>query len=144
MKKKMERCQIGYDVRGIDEKLSRIEWKIGKLDSCSPMDYVDWEEHVERCIGDFPHTSFQLGAIIEKKLVGYLGMCWRIHVMGRKRKFSWIDVKEDLREFLKILADYHRPTLEELIKMMEQGNVNVKKNKSCSTDMSDDEKKFYC
>ena len=106
-----------------------------------PIDYVDWEEHVELYIGDFPHTSFRLGAIIEEKLVGYLGMCWRIYVMGRKMKFSWIDLKEDLREFLQIPADYHRQTLEELIKIMEQGNVNVKKTKSCSIDMSDDEKK---
>ena len=95
-----------------------------KLDSCSPRDYIDWEEHVEHYIGDFPHTSFRLGAIIEKKIAGTLGMCWSTHVMATKGKFSWEDIKEYFRELLKIPPDYHRPTLEELVKKMEQESID--------------------
>ena len=48
-------------------------------------------------------------------------MCWGIHVMGRKGKFSWEDLKEDLREFL--VPPNYSP-LEELVKKMEQESID--------------------
>ena len=116
----MERRQIRYDVQGIDDKLRKIERKVCKLDSCSLRDYIDWEEHVEHCIDDFPHTGFHLGAIIEKKIVGTLGMCWNIHVIASKGKFSWEDMKEYFRELLKVSPDYLEHTLDDFMNKVEE------------------------
>ena len=114
-----------------------------KLDSCSPRDYIKWEEHVEHCIGDFPHTSFHLGAIIEKKIAGTLGMCWSIHVMATKGKFSWEDIKKYFRELLKVPPDYLEHTLDDFVGKVEehdnakQANIAVD---ASVVDVSDNEK----
>ena len=85
-----------------------------EFDSTSLNDYLEWESDVEQCIYEFPHSSRQVGAIIEKKLTGYIGACWRIHEMGRKRDVSWKYIKRALRKF--IVADYHEPSLDVFVK----------------------------
>ena len=42
----------------------------------------------------------QVGAIIEKKLIGYIGACWHIREMGREKDVSWRYIKKSLRTFL--------------------------------------------
>ena len=63
--------------------LDEIEHALHEFDSNSPEDYLDWEFNVERCIGNFPPYSYRLGAIISKMLIGFTGLWWRFHVMGR-------------------------------------------------------------
>ena len=60
----------------IELALDEIECELPEFDSNSPGEYLDWEYEVDRCIGDFPHSSCRLGAIIAKKLVGYIADCW--------------------------------------------------------------------
>ena len=67
--------------------LRKIKENIPEFDSTSLRDYREWESTVEQCIYEFPHSSRQVGAIIEKKLIGYIGACWHIREMGRKRMF---------------------------------------------------------
>ena len=80
--------------------LRKIEESVPEFDSTSPRDYLEWESHVEQYINEFPHSSPQVGAIIEKKLIGHIGAHWRIHEMGRKRDVSWRYIKRALRKFL--------------------------------------------
>ena len=72
------------------------------------------------CIGDFPHTSFRLGAIIEKKITGTLGMCWNIHVIASKGKFSWEDMKEYFRELIKVPPDYLERTFDDFVNKVKE------------------------
>ena len=90
--------------------MRKIEETVPEFDNTSLKDYLEWESDVEQCIYEFPHSSRQVGAIIEKKLTGYIGACWRIHEMGRKRDVSWKYIKRALRKF--IVADYHEPSLD--------------------------------
>ena len=107
----MKRRQIRYDVQGIDDKLRKIERRVCKLDSCSPRDYIKWEEHVEHCIGSFPHTSFRLGAIIEKKDSRLCGYVLGYSCDGKEKGYFMGISKEELREFLEPV-DYHDQQLE--------------------------------
>ena len=46
-----------HEIDWVEEVLDEIEYKLPKFDSTSPSDYLDWEFEVDRCIGDFPHSS---------------------------------------------------------------------------------------
>ena len=54
--------------------LNEINHELPEFDSESKDDYLDWEFTVDQCVGDFPHSSRRLGAIIAKKLVNHNGM----------------------------------------------------------------------
>ena len=53
--------------------LHRLESTAPELNSFHPRDYLEWESEVERCIGGVHHSNSRLGAIIEKKLIRYVG-----------------------------------------------------------------------
>ena len=84
----------------VQAALRKIEENVPEFDSTSLRDYREWESTVEQCIYEFPHSSRQVGAIIEKKLIGYIGACWRIREMGREKDVSWRYIKKGLRTFL--------------------------------------------
>ena len=91
--------------------LDEIEHAIHQFDSNSLGDYLDWEFDVERCIGNFSPYSCRLRAIISKKLIGFTGLWWRFHVMGRMMdgygdKVSWEDMKRAMRE--KLVPSYYQ------------------------------------
>ena len=52
----------------VQAALRKIEETVPEFDSTSLKDYLEWEFDVEQCIYEFPHSSRQVEAIIEKKL----------------------------------------------------------------------------
>ena len=118
--------------------LHRLESTAPELNSFHPRDYLEWESEVERCIGGVHHSNSRLGAIIEKKLIGYVGWCWSVHARERKGRFSWAHLKEDLREYLQVPTDYHEPTLNKVLKNKEEHDIENQVNDAA--DAGDDEK----
>ena len=91
--------------------LDEIEHAIHEFDSNSPEDYLDWEFDVERSISNSPPYSCRLRAIITKKLIGFTGLWWKLHVMERMMggddyKASWDDIKRAMRE--KLVPPYYQ------------------------------------
>ena len=113
----------------IDRALDEIECDLLEFDSELPGDYIDWELDVNRCIDGFPLSSFCLGAIIGRKLVGQIGVWWRVHIMRRKMngygdRVSWDYMKGVLRE--KLVPPYYQDRLYENLLLLRQGNMSVK------------------
>ena len=83
-------CRRNHEIHWVEESdwveevLHEIDCELPEFGSKSPSDYLDWEFEVNRCIGDFPHSSHRLSTVIARKLVGYTRIWRSVHMKRRK------------------------------------------------------------
>ena len=106
-----------------------LEYELPEFDSKSLSDYLEWEFEVDRCIGDFPHSSCRLDAIVARKLAGYARIRWLVHMkrrafVGYSERVSWDYIKGTMKKIF-VPPCYKKGQCEKLV-LLTQGSMSVK------------------